>query len=188
MGLLSLSIWVPIAFGALLLLFGREGQANLVRWLALIGSLVGLAVSIPLITGFDTSTALMQFELDAWVLRDEITHHQWQRVTRLGMRSSQHQSPGIAGSKLGAGTFQILGFTQNAFGNIEHHLTRLGDARKPLATSFENRYPQFILQQLHLLGDTGLRGEKGFRRLGNIKPLTLNFDDITQLLKFHDST
>ena len=44
MGLLSLSIWVPIAFGALLLLFGREGQANLVRWLALIGSLVGAVI------------------------------------------------------------------------------------------------------------------------------------------------
>ena len=46
MGLLSLSIWVPIAFGALLLLFGREGQANLVRWLALIGSLVGIPLGI----------------------------------------------------------------------------------------------------------------------------------------------
>ena len=76
MGLLSLSIWVPIAFGALLLLFGREGQANLVRWLALIGSLVGLAVTIPLITGFDTSTALMQFEeKNLWIERFNIFYH-----------------------------------------------------------------------------------------------------------------
>jgi NADH-quinone oxidoreductase subunit M len=42
MGLLSLSIWVPIAFGALLLAFSKEGQANAVRWLALIGALIGL--------------------------------------------------------------------------------------------------------------------------------------------------
>lgn len=36
---LSLSIWVPIAFGALLLALGREDQVKAVRWLALVGAL-----------------------------------------------------------------------------------------------------------------------------------------------------
>jgi NADH-quinone oxidoreductase subunit M len=43
MGLLSLAIWTPIVFGVLLLAFGRDKQARTVRWLALIGSLLGLA-------------------------------------------------------------------------------------------------------------------------------------------------
>ena len=76
MGLLSLSIWVPIAFGALLLVFSKEGQANAVRWLALIGALIGLAVTIPLVTGFDTTTANMQFvENMLWIERFNIHYH-----------------------------------------------------------------------------------------------------------------
>ncbi|MDL5035273.1 NADH-quinone oxidoreductase subunit M [Comamonas resistens] len=76
MGLLSLSIWVPIAFGALLLAFSKEGQANAVRWLALIGALIGFAVTIPLITGFDTTTANMQFvENVLWIERFNIHYH-----------------------------------------------------------------------------------------------------------------
>ncbi|WP_304349177.1 NADH-quinone oxidoreductase subunit M [Comamonas testosteroni] len=76
MGLLSLSIWVPIAFGALLLAFSKEGQANAVRWLALIGALIGFAVTIPLVTGFDTTTANMQFVENAlWIERFNIHYH-----------------------------------------------------------------------------------------------------------------
>lgn len=76
MGLLSLSIWVPIVFGALLLAFSKEGQANAVRWLALIGALIGFAVTIPLVTGFDTATANMQFVENAlWIERFNIHYH-----------------------------------------------------------------------------------------------------------------
>jgi NADH-quinone oxidoreductase subunit M len=35
MGLLSLAIWTPIAFGIILLALGRDDQAKAVRWLAL---------------------------------------------------------------------------------------------------------------------------------------------------------
>ncbi len=76
MGLLSLSIWVPIVIGALLLLMGRESQANAVRWIALLGALAGLAVTIPVIAGFDTTTALMQFEENRmWIERFNIHYH-----------------------------------------------------------------------------------------------------------------
>jgi NADH-quinone oxidoreductase subunit M len=40
MGLLSLAIWTPIAFGALLLAIGRDDNAGMVRGVALIGSVV----------------------------------------------------------------------------------------------------------------------------------------------------
>ncbi len=76
MGLLSLAIWVPVAFGAVLLLLGREGQAGLVRWLALIGALAGFAVTLPLYSGFQLGTAEMQFvEKAVWIESFNIFYH-----------------------------------------------------------------------------------------------------------------
>ncbi|ADU98823.1 NADH-quinone oxidoreductase subunit M [Alicycliphilus denitrificans] len=76
MGLLSLAIWTPIVFGVLLLAFGSDRHAGAVRWLALIGALLGLAVTIPLIGGFDTGTAAMQFvEKAPWVARFNMYYH-----------------------------------------------------------------------------------------------------------------
>ena len=57
MGLLSLAIWTPIAFGLLLLVLGRDHQAPVARWVALVGSLAGLAVTWPLVAGFSNGTA-----------------------------------------------------------------------------------------------------------------------------------
>jgi NADH-quinone oxidoreductase subunit M len=62
MGLLSLTIWLPIAWGVVLLALGRDEYAGKVRWLALVGAIVAFLVTLPLITGFDASTAKMQFE------------------------------------------------------------------------------------------------------------------------------
>ncbi len=76
MGLLSLAIWTPILFGVLLLAFGRENNAGMVRWVALFGSLVGLAVTIPLYTGFEVGSAAMQFvEKVVWIERFNIYYH-----------------------------------------------------------------------------------------------------------------
>ena len=76
MGLLSLAIWTPIAFGVILLALGRDDQANTVRWIALIGALVGLLVTVPLFTQFDASTATMQFvENTPWIERFHVKYH-----------------------------------------------------------------------------------------------------------------
>lgn len=76
MGLLSLAIWTPIAFGALLLAFGREEQARAVRWLALIGSLISFLVTLPLYSGFQTGTAAMQFvEKAPWIETFNVFYH-----------------------------------------------------------------------------------------------------------------
>jgi NADH-quinone oxidoreductase subunit M len=76
MGLLSLAIWLPIAFGTLLLSLGRDEHAGMVRWLALIGAVLGFVVTLPLITGFDTATAAMQFtENVAWIARFNVRYH-----------------------------------------------------------------------------------------------------------------
>ncbi|GAB3361055.1 MULTISPECIES: NADH-quinone oxidoreductase subunit M [Giesbergeria] len=76
MGLLSLAIWTPIAFGALLLAFGREEQVRAVRWLALIGALISFLVTLPLYSGFQTGTAAMQFvEKTPWIETFNIFYH-----------------------------------------------------------------------------------------------------------------
>ncbi|TFZ04638.1 NADH-quinone oxidoreductase subunit M [Ramlibacter rhizophilus] len=75
MGLLSLAIWTPIAFGAALLALGRDEQARAVRWIALIGSVLGFLVTLPLYARFDNSTAAMQFvESAPWIDRFNINY------------------------------------------------------------------------------------------------------------------
>ena len=70
---LSLTIWVPILAGVLTLFLNGDHQKNAARWLALIGSIAGLLVAIPLWTSFDNATAAMQFvERTAWVSRFNI--------------------------------------------------------------------------------------------------------------------
>ncbi|MDP3702531.1 MAG: NADH-quinone oxidoreductase subunit M [Hylemonella sp.] len=76
MGLLSLAIWMPIAFGVLLLVLGRDEQARVVRWVALIGALASFLVTIPLYTGFQLGTAEMQFvEKLVWMERFNVHYH-----------------------------------------------------------------------------------------------------------------
>ncbi|WP_235333844.1 NADH-quinone oxidoreductase subunit M [Aquabacterium sp. NJ1] len=74
--LLSLAIWIPVAFGILLLAIGRQENAGVTRWIALIGSVIGFLVTIPVMTHFDGGTAAMQFvEHAAWIERFNIFYH-----------------------------------------------------------------------------------------------------------------
>jgi NADH-quinone oxidoreductase subunit M len=76
MSLLSLAIWVPIFFGVVLLAFGRDEHANVVRWMALIGSVFAFAVTIPLYTQFELGTSALQFvEKAMWIERFNIYYH-----------------------------------------------------------------------------------------------------------------
>ena len=76
MGLLSLAIWTPIAFGVILLAFGRDSQARAVRWLALVGSIVSFLITLPLYSGFQLGTSAMQFvEKASWIERFNVHYH-----------------------------------------------------------------------------------------------------------------
>jgi NADH-quinone oxidoreductase subunit M len=76
MGLLSLAIWTPIFFGVVLLALGRDDQAPMVRWIALVGAVVGLAVTVPLYTGFEIGSAALQFvEKAPWIQNFNIHYH-----------------------------------------------------------------------------------------------------------------
>ena len=76
MGLLSLAIWTPIVFGVVLLALGRDDQARTVRWVALIGAVVSLLVTLPLYSGFQLDTSSMQFvEKAPWIERFNVNYH-----------------------------------------------------------------------------------------------------------------
>ncbi len=74
--LLSLAIWVPILGGLMVLATGSDRNAPLARMLALAVAVAGFVVTVPLYTGFDTTTSAMQFvELSSWVPRFNINYH-----------------------------------------------------------------------------------------------------------------
>ena len=76
MGILSLAIWTPIFFGVLLLAFGRDEHAKLVRWVALFAAVISFLVTLPLYTTFDVASGAMQFvEKMPWILRFNMHYH-----------------------------------------------------------------------------------------------------------------
>ncbi len=76
MGLLSIAIWLPVAFGTLLLALGRDQNVGTVRAIALVGAVASFVVTLPLITAFNTATAGMQFvEKASWIDRFNVNYH-----------------------------------------------------------------------------------------------------------------
>jgi NADH-quinone oxidoreductase subunit M len=73
--ILSLLIWLPVVGGALCMMIGN-GRPQAARWAALITSLIVLALSVPLLTGFDMTASGMQFvEQRAWIPAYSIQYH-----------------------------------------------------------------------------------------------------------------
>jgi NADH-quinone oxidoreductase subunit M len=73
---ISIAIWLPIIFGILVLATGDDRNAGLARVLAMVGSLLGFLVTIPLYTGFVRDTSEMQFvELHDWITRFNIHYN-----------------------------------------------------------------------------------------------------------------
>ena len=67
--ILSFVVWLPIAAGGLVLWIG-SGRAQLAKQVALAASVLTFVASIPLYTGFDATTASMQFvERTPWIGR-----------------------------------------------------------------------------------------------------------------------
>ena len=73
--ILSFTIWLPI-IGGMLVLASGDKNPNVSRWLALLVCLATFALSVPLYTGFDASTAQMQFvEKVSWIPLFNIHYH-----------------------------------------------------------------------------------------------------------------
>ncbi len=74
--LLSLSIWLPIVFGVILLSFGKDENAGVVRTVALTGALISLLPTLQIMFDFDATSAAIQFEEKAlWVEAFNINYH-----------------------------------------------------------------------------------------------------------------
>jgi NADH-quinone oxidoreductase subunit M len=74
--IISVAIWLPIIFGILVLATGNDKNAQLARTLAMVGSVLGFLVTIPLYTGFVRDTSEMQFvEMHHWIPRFNINYH-----------------------------------------------------------------------------------------------------------------
>lgn len=72
---LSIAIWLPILFGALVLATGSDQKAGYVRVLSLIGATASFIATLPLISGFDRGSSAMQFvERVDWIARFHIQY------------------------------------------------------------------------------------------------------------------
>lgn len=74
--ILSLSIWVPVLAGILVLFTGGDKNARLARWIALFGSIAGFLVTLPLYTRFDYANGDFQFQEGfRWIPSFNINYH-----------------------------------------------------------------------------------------------------------------
>jgi NADH-quinone oxidoreductase subunit M len=74
--LLSLAVWVPIIAGVAVLCTGSDRNAHVARVVALLGSVLGFIVTLPLYFGFDASASGFQFvELSPWIESFSVNYH-----------------------------------------------------------------------------------------------------------------
>lgn len=74
--ILSYAIWIPIIFGLIILFYGSDKPSASVRWLALIGAILGFIATLPLIIQFDITNPGMQFiEKMSWIPRYDINYY-----------------------------------------------------------------------------------------------------------------
>jgi len=73
--ILSMTIWIPI-IGGVLVLGSGDRAPSITKWTALVTSIITLLVSVPLYSGFEVSTASMQFvEHAVWIPAFNINYH-----------------------------------------------------------------------------------------------------------------
>jgi len=73
---LSVSIWLPILAGIVVLLLGSDNKASFTRWLALAGSLTAFFATLPLYTKFNFDKGAFQFEeMMQWIPSFNINYH-----------------------------------------------------------------------------------------------------------------
>src|SRR5258706_6934180 len=73
--ILSFTTGVPIAFGVAVLLVGKDRDPDSARWMALAGSVLALAVCLPLWNGFEPVAAMQFVENRPWIARFNVHYH-----------------------------------------------------------------------------------------------------------------
>ena len=72
---LSMTIWVPIVIGIVVLLVGSDKKPGPARWISLAGSILGLLVCLPLCTDFDRTSAMQFVEMRPWITHFSVNYH-----------------------------------------------------------------------------------------------------------------
>ena len=73
--ILSAVIWLPV-LGGMLVLFSGDKAPNVSRWLALAFAVLTFLISLPLFSGFDSTTAAMQFQENRpWIEAFNVNYH-----------------------------------------------------------------------------------------------------------------
>jgi NADH-quinone oxidoreductase subunit M len=74
--LLSLSIWLPIVFGLIILALGNDKNSSVVKTIALVGAIISFLPTLQVVLGFDGKSAAMQFEENAvWISQFNVAYH-----------------------------------------------------------------------------------------------------------------
>ena len=74
--ILSVSIWLPILAGIVVLLLGSDNKSVFTRWLALAGSLAAFFATLPLYTKYNFAAGAFQFEeLTQWIPSFNVNYH-----------------------------------------------------------------------------------------------------------------
>ena len=73
---LSLSIWLPILAGIIVLLLGSDKKPEITRWIALAGSVAAFMTTLPLYTRFNFVDGGLQLqEMHAWIPSFNVNYH-----------------------------------------------------------------------------------------------------------------
>ena len=73
---LSLSIWLPILAGIIVLLLGSDKKPEITRWIALAGSVAAFMTTLPLYTRFNFVDGGFQLqEMHAWIPSFNVNYH-----------------------------------------------------------------------------------------------------------------
>ena len=108
----------------------------------------------------------------------EARHHRGQRVTRLGVRGGDDQRAAAAGIEFAPDLAQVVGVAQDALGDVEHDLARLGQCGDAFAFAHEYGHAEFFLQQADLFADARLRGKQRFRGIRDLQSVAGDFAQI----------
>ena len=74
--LISVSIWLPILAGVVVLLLGSDNKPALTRWLALFGAAVAFLATLPLYTQFNLADGGFQLqEMASWIPAFNVNYH-----------------------------------------------------------------------------------------------------------------
>ncbi len=129
--------------------------------------------------------ALMQMQADFRIFAPELANDLRQHIACLRMRGGDRQGAAVA-LRNSAEVRRMFCISRNMLLAREMiSLTRGGGARERSSFALEQLEPEFLLEQLELAADAGLRSMQLPGGGSDVQAVFMNGDQVAQLLKFH---